>query len=101
MQPVRPIRWNASNIEQYWRLWNMPVHQWFVRHVYFPCLHLTKNKDVSVVVVFGLSAVFHELVIGVPMQLLRGWAFWGILSQVRILLFSCSFKAVLLHLKIH
>jgi len=77
--------WNASNIEQYWRLWNMPVHQWFVRHVYFPCLHLTKNKDVSVVVVFGLSAVFHELVIGVPMQLLRGWAFWGILSQLALI----------------
>eukprot|EP00240_Pyramimonas_obovata_P003049 CAMPEP_0118923662 /NCGR_PEP_ID=MMETSP1169-20130426/2102_1 /TAXON_ID=36882 /ORGANISM="Pyramimonas obovata, Strain CCMP722" /LENGTH=671 /DNA_ID=CAMNT_0006864679 /DNA_START=317 /DNA_END=2332 /DNA_ORIENTATION=- len=77
--------WNARNIEEYWRLWNMPVHQWFVRHVYFPCLHLTKSREASVFVVFALSAVFHELVIGVPMNLLRGWAFWGIMSQLPLI----------------
>nr|GEU60264.1 diacylglycerol acyltransferase 1 [Tanacetum cinerariifolium] len=32
--------WNAQTVEEYWRLWNMPVHKWIVRHLYFPCLPL-------------------------------------------------------------
>ncbi|EYU23668.1 hypothetical protein MIMGU_mgv1a022758mg, partial [Erythranthe guttata] len=30
--------WNARTVEEYWRMWNMPVHKWMVRHIYFPCL---------------------------------------------------------------
>ncbi len=30
--------WNAHDIEEYWRLWNVPAHAWIARHVYFPCL---------------------------------------------------------------
>lgn len=30
--------WNATTIGDYWRLWNMPVHKWMLRHVYFPAL---------------------------------------------------------------
>ena len=30
--------WNATTIGEYWRLWNMPVHKWMLRHVYFPCI---------------------------------------------------------------
>ncbi|KAH8482335.1 hypothetical protein H0E87_029685 [Populus deltoides] len=33
--------WNARTVEEYWRMWNMPVHKWMVRHIYFPCL---RNK---------------------------------------------------------
>eukprot|EP00241_Pyramimonas_parkeae_P003563 CAMPEP_0114255748 /NCGR_PEP_ID=MMETSP0058-20121206/17740_1 /TAXON_ID=36894 /ORGANISM="Pyramimonas parkeae, CCMP726" /LENGTH=642 /DNA_ID=CAMNT_0001370179 /DNA_START=41 /DNA_END=1969 /DNA_ORIENTATION=+ len=77
--------WNANNIEQYWRLWNMPVHMWLVRHIYFPCMYYTKSRQFSIFVVFFLSAVFHELAIGVPMRLMRGWAFFGILSQIPLI----------------
>ncbi|CAH8381098.1 unnamed protein product [Eruca vesicaria subsp. sativa] len=27
--------WNAKSVGDYWRMWNMPVHKWMVRHVYF------------------------------------------------------------------
>ncbi|KAG5225532.1 diacylglycerol O-acyltransferase [Salix suchowensis] len=33
--------WNARTVEEYWRMWNMPVHKWMVRHIYSPCL---RNK---------------------------------------------------------
>ena len=30
--------WNASTVGEYWRLWNMPVHKWLLRHIYYPAL---------------------------------------------------------------
>lgn len=35
------------------------------------------------VIVFFVSAVFHELVLGVPLHMVRLWAFSGIMLQVR------------------
>lgn len=34
-------------------------------------------------VVFFVSAVFHEVLVGVPMHMVRLWAFWGLMAQVR------------------
>lgn len=31
---------------------------------------------------FFVSAVFHELLVGVPLHMLRLWSFWGIMLQV-------------------
>jgi diacylglycerol O-acyltransferase-1 len=74
--------WNATTLGEYWRLWNMPVHKWMVRHVYFPCIHAGLPRFTAGVIVFFVSAVFHEVLVGVPLHMLRGWAFWGIMAQV-------------------
>ncbi|XP_063945683.1 diacylglycerol O-acyltransferase 1 isoform X2 [Daucus carota subsp. sativus] len=52
--------WNAKSVDEYWRMWNMPVHKWMVRHVYFPCLRNGIPKGVAFLIVFFISAVFHE-----------------------------------------
>ena len=31
--------------------------------------------------VFFISAVFHEILVGVPLHMLRLWAFWGLMAQ--------------------
>jgi ABC-type amino acid transport system permease subunit len=36
----------------------------------------------SILLVFFVSAVFHELVLGVPLHMVRFWAFLGIILQV-------------------
>jgi diacylglycerol O-acyltransferase-1 len=36
------------------------------------------------ILVFFVSAIGHEVVVGVPLHMLRGWAFLGIMLQVRI-----------------
>lgn len=36
--------WNATTIDQYWRLWNIPVHKWLARHVYFPMIRRGRAK---------------------------------------------------------
>lgn len=28
--------WNARSIDKYWRTWNLPVHNWLLRHMYYP-----------------------------------------------------------------
>ena len=77
--------WNASTIDQYWRLWNMPVHKWLVRHVYFPSLRLGMGKGGATFVVFLFSAIFHELVVGLPLHVFRLWAFVGIMTQLPLI----------------
>ncbi|XP_038695741.1 diacylglycerol O-acyltransferase 1-like isoform X2 [Tripterygium wilfordii] len=64
--------WNAKTVEEYWRMWNMPVHKWIVRHIYFPCL---RN---------GIS----KLCIAVPCHIFKLWAFFGIMFQVPLVLIT-------------
>ncbi|CAN1799288.1 Diacylglycerol O-acyltransferase 1B [Linum perenne] len=74
--------WNARTIEEYWRMWNMPVHKWMVRHIYFPCLRHKIPKGVAILIAFFVSAAFHELCIAVPCHIFKLWAFLGIMFQV-------------------
>lgn len=60
----------------------MAVLQWLLRHVYYPCMRTGMAKHVAGVVVFLVSAVFHELLVGLPLHMLRAWSFIGIMSQV-------------------
>ncbi|XP_076889181.1 diacylglycerol O-acyltransferase 1A-like [Bidens hawaiensis] len=80
--------WNAQTIEEYWRLWNMPVHKWIVRHLYFPCLRNGIPKGAAVLIAFFMSAVFHELCIAVPCHIFKFWAFIGIMFQVPLVLLT-------------
>ncbi|XP_057545399.1 diacylglycerol O-acyltransferase 1A [Amaranthus tricolor] len=80
--------WNARTFEEYWRMWNMPVHKWMVRHIYFPCLRNGLPKGVAVLIAFLLSAIFHELCIGVPCHIFKLWAFLGIMFQVPLVLLT-------------
>ncbi|XP_073062616.1 diacylglycerol O-acyltransferase 1A-like [Primulina eburnea] len=78
--------WNARTVEEYWRMWNMPVHKWMVRHIYFPCLRNGIPKVVAVLVAFLVSALFHELCIAVPCHIFKFWAFSGIMLQVPLVI---------------
>jgi len=73
--------WNARTIETYWRHWNLPVHHWMLRHLYYPTLRLGVSKAVATGIVFFFSAVLHEVIISVPFRHISGHAFAGMLSQ--------------------
>ncbi|XP_063956645.1 diacylglycerol O-acyltransferase 1-like [Lytechinus pictus] len=74
--------WNSSNIEEFWRKWNIPVHKWCVRHVYKPVRGLGYSKFQAVLTVYLLSAIFHEYLASVPLKLLTHWSFGGMMAQV-------------------
>jgi diacylglycerol O-acyltransferase-1 len=70
----------------YWRAWNIPVHKWVLRTVYFPAMtHYGFSRYGAMVLTFFVSAVMHELAIGVPLRMVRGWAFAGIMFQVPLI----------------
>lgn len=55
--------WNCKNLDEYWRLWNLPVHFWFIRHVYNPLLKRGVSKSNAMLLVFFISAVAHEYLV--------------------------------------
>ncbi|XP_027071241.2 diacylglycerol O-acyltransferase 1A [Coffea eugenioides] len=85
--------WNAKTIDEYWRMWNMPVHKWMVRHIYFPCLRNGLPKGVAILIVFLVSAIFHELCIAVPCHIFKFWAFIGIMFQVPLVVLTNFLQA--------
>jgi diacylglycerol O-acyltransferase-1 len=74
--------WNADTIPYFWKAWNIPVHKWCVRHVYKPMVSGGYSNFSAQLVVFLLSAFFHEYLVSVPLQLIRPYAFIGMLMQV-------------------
>ena len=54
--------WNAPNLTVYWRKWNAPIHNFLHRHIYYPCRRKGISVVTSSVIVFFVSAVFHEYV---------------------------------------
>ena len=63
----------------------MPVHHWMVRHVYVPIRSATGSRNLGLFISFFISAVFHEILIAVPLHRIKGYAFYGMLGQVTLL----------------
>eukprot|EP00920_Eleutheroschizon_duboscqi_P008268 GHVT01019129.1.p1 GENE.GHVT01019129.1~~GHVT01019129.1.p1 ORF type:complete len:659 (+),score=106.68 GHVT01019129.1:502-2478(+) len=78
--------WNASSFAEYWRKWNLPIHHFMQRHIYKPLLRRKCPKNISGAIVFLVSAVFHEYLVVVPLQLpWIGWCFWALMAQVPLM----------------
>lgn len=58
--------WNCTNFEQYYRKWNMVVHEWLYYYIYNDVRRFSLGKisrTVSSLVVFSISVVIHEIII--------------------------------------
>ncbi|KAJ6235018.1 sterol o-acyltransferase [Anaeramoeba flamelloides] len=54
---------NSTNLDEFWKTWNIPVHLWSLQYIYLPCrkyIHLSRMS--SAFMVFAVSAFFHEYV---------------------------------------
>ncbi|XP_023325908.1 diacylglycerol O-acyltransferase 1 isoform X2 [Eurytemora carolleeae] len=80
--------WNATNLEMFWKNWNLPVHRWCLRHVYKPLLCSGFSKVTSILAVFFVSAFFHEYLASVPLRMFKVSLGLGMLVQVPIIFFS-------------
>jgi diacylglycerol O-acyltransferase 1 len=58
--------WNSPSLGVYWRTWNKPVYQFFKRHVYSPLVGRGWSPFAASFAVFFMSAVLHEVLVGVP-----------------------------------
>lgn len=58
--------WNSESLGAYWRTWNKPVYTYFKRHLYMPMIGRGWSPQAASFVVFLVSAILHEILVGVP-----------------------------------
>jgi diacylglycerol O-acyltransferase-1 len=85
--------WNATTMGEYWRLWNMPVHKWMLRHVYYPCMNVGMGKMWAGAMSFFVSAVLHEVAVGMPLNMLRYWSFAAMMGQLPMIYLTERLRA--------
>lgn len=85
--------WNSTTLDAFWRKWNIPVHEWCLRHVYLDLqTYSGVNKSAAVLATFFFSAVFHELIFSVAFKTFRPWFFIGMLAQIPLISLGRSWK---------
>jgi sterol O-acyltransferase len=64
--------WNATSFPNYYRTWNIVVHDWLYTYIYKDmCEHVLKgHKTLPMLTVFAISAIFHEFIMGVAFRFL-------------------------------
>lgn len=74
--------WNSSSVGTYWKLWNKPVYHFMRRHVYAPLQARGWSASAASMMVFTLSAILHEVLVGIPTHNIIGVAFAGMMFQI-------------------
>jgi len=87
--------WNCRDLNEYWRLWNLPIHEFLTRHVYYPLLRKGYSREVGKLIVFLLSAIFHEYWASVPLRLFAAWAFFAMMIQAPIMIIESKIDKLL------
>lgn len=77
--------WNSPSLGAYWRTWNKPVYSFFRRHIYSPMLGRGWSGRSAMLVVFTVSALLHELLVGVPTHNIIWVAFLGMMFQIPLI----------------
>ncbi|EEP77237.1 conserved hypothetical protein [Uncinocarpus reesii 1704] len=75
--------WNSCDWLEFSREWNIPVHHFLRRHVYFSSLTLFSNTG-AMFITFLVSSIGHELVMGCITKKLRGYGFLAMMLQLPI-----------------
>lgn len=75
--------WNSCDWLEFSREWNIPVHNFFHRHVYMASKGLMP-RTTATILTFAVSAVAHELVLGCITKKLRGYGAFALLLQIPI-----------------
>ena len=80
--------WNCRNLAEYWRTWNKPIHNFFVRHVAGPLKSYGLSRHVVNTIIFMISAVFHEYVISLAIKRLCIYTFFSFSLQYFYMIFE-------------
>ncbi|THC90861.1 hypothetical protein EYZ11_009674 [Aspergillus tanneri] len=75
--------WNSSDWLEFSREWNIPVHHFLRRHVYFSSLSRF-SKPMATFITFLVSSIAHELVMSCITKKLRGYGFIAMMLQLPI-----------------
>lgn len=74
--------WNSLDWLEFSREWNIPVHNFFRRHVYSASRSANLSRPVAMSITFFISALAHELVMGCITRKFRGYGFVLLMLQM-------------------
>ncbi|KAJ5077184.1 sterol o-acyltransferase [Anaeramoeba ignava] len=78
--------WNALSFDQFWNKWNSLVYEWFLRHIYIDSMvDMKVPKAGATVLVFLVSALWHEYIISMSFLLIRPYMFASMLGQFSVI----------------
>lgn len=78
--------WNANDLGEYWRKWNMPIHNFLIRHVYYSSRRRNISAANCMLLTFFLSAVFHEYIMIGVIQKCNFMAFFLMMANVPVII---------------
>ena len=84
--------WNSKTLGEYWRKWNLPVHHWMTRHLYFPMRRRKISRGVAMVLVFTFSAILHEYMLAGCFGVITLIGFNGMMAQLPVIMIQDKFK---------
>ena len=84
--------WNAGNLGEYWRKWNQPIHNYLLRHVYFPGRRLGLSAPMCMLLSFTISAAFHEYIVVGIYSVVNFVAFFLMMINIPIMILQRQFK---------
>jgi len=76
--------WNSCDWLEFSREWNIPVHHFLRRHVYFSSKAYF-SPSIAMLITFLVSALAHELVMSCITKKLRGYGFLAMMLQLPII----------------
>ncbi|KAK1807673.1 Sterol O-acyltransferase 2 (Sterol-ester synthase 2), partial [Friedmanniomyces endolithicus] len=74
--------WNSLDWLEFSREWNIPVHNFFRRHVYYASRQVKMGRGLATALTFFISALAHELVMGCITRKFRGYGFILMMMQI-------------------
>jgi len=74
--------WNSLDWLEFSREWNIPVHNFFRRHVYSASRGSNLSRPAATAITFFISAIAHELVMGCITRKFRGYGFVLMMLQI-------------------
>ncbi|KAK4532971.1 hypothetical protein CCYA_CCYA14G3828 [Cyanidiococcus yangmingshanensis] len=77
--------WNSTNLAEFSRKWNRPVHDWLYLHVYRCLMRRGYTKLVAQLFVFLFSAIFHEMLLSITFLRVRAWMFTLMMLQIPLI----------------
>jgi len=78
--------WNAPTFDEWWKRWNVPVHEWMLRHIYQDSQRTLKlSRNVAGLATFLFSALLHEIVLTVAFGMVRPFLSTTMLLQIGLI----------------
>ncbi|KAF0986804.1 hypothetical protein HZS_3081 [Henneguya salminicola] len=74
--------WNSISIEYFWRTWNIPIHKWCKRHILNPLLEFGYHPILGRTIVFLISGILHEYIVGAFVNIIHPWSFLVMMFQI-------------------